>query len=140
MTSHLKACPKCGKLCKGAGLNGHLRFAHRLDEDQVSSLSASAKSAGPAVPKATRSDNPLLRLVDELTEVQTRKAALKAMTSNVLIGRNPTADKALEMLESMEKGISKKLDEMKRQKDFSQSALDILVAGADLLLGKGFPK
>ncbi|GEM_PF-4341897 len=125
MTVTLKACPKCGKLCKGAGLNGHLRFAHRLEEAKVASLALSAKSAGvAAAPKVTRSENPLLRLVDELAEIQTRKATLQAMTSDVLIGSNPTVDKALQMLEVLEKTVSRKLDEIQRQKGGTAGLLD----------------
>ena len=116
MTTHLKACPKCGKPCKGAGLNGHLRFTHRLNEDEINALVAEAKSAGPATPKTTQPENPVYRLMDELMEIQRRRAVLQTQTSLLPMGNNPVVDKALSLLDAMEKEISKKLDEAKRQK------------------------
>ena len=135
MPSHLKACPKCGKLCKGAGLNGHLRFAHRLDEKQVASLAISAKSAGPAPSKPTRPDNPLYRLIDELMEIQRRKAELAPLTSPLLYGGNETAEKAMDLLERMEKEISKKIDEMKRKKGLPVGFMEELEAAGDWMWG-----
>ena len=116
MAATLKTCPKCGKAFKGAGLNGHLRFTHRLDEAQVNALASSAKTVGVAPPRAIQSDNPVYKLMDELVEIQKRRSELKATTSDFLIGNSPAVDKALALLNAMEKEISDKLDGLKRQK------------------------
>ncbi len=122
MAATHKTCPKCGKTFKGPGLNGHLRFTHRLGEAQVNELAAQAKTAATPALQEARPTNPAYRLMDELVEIQRRRAELKPMTSPILSGSNPTIDKALSLLDAMEEEISTKLDELKRQKVFSPTS------------------
>lgn len=116
MAAMLKTCPKCGKSFKGAGLNGHLRFTHRLDETQVNALVAAAKPIGIAPSRDIQSDNPVYKLMDELLEIQRKRQELRANSSGVLLDRNPTIEKAIDLLDAMEGEISKRLDALKRQK------------------------
>ena len=115
------------KACKGAGLNGHLRFTHWLDEPEVNALVASAKTVGMA-PRVAYSTNPVYQLMDELTEIQRRREQLKPQTSPFISGSNATVEKALDLLDAMEKEISKKLDQLKRQKGLPVGWLATLFA------------
>ena len=116
MSAILRECPKCSKTFKGPGLNGHLRFTHRIPEAEALALANAAKILGTSIPTPPRALNPVYRLMDELMEIHKRRAELKPLTSALLTAKNPTVDKALALLDAMEKEISTKLDELKRQK------------------------
>ena len=107
MTAVTRICPKCQKPFKGAGFNGHLRFVHKMPEEEISAFVASMKPlAENEVPRWGQ--DPLVAGVDELLTARRRRKEFEGEYTSLLIPDAWVA-KTLSILKALEEEAQARL-------------------------------